>query len=238
MEILNQLNMAAIKPKANSRTEIVLENIKQDILDCKLLPGSKLLISELKDRYFSGGSPIREALSGLVSQGLVEKESQKGFKVASLSLDDFKDVAETRIRIELMALEMALKKGDDLWESTIVGSYYRLTKMETLKTEYSFEEWEERNRDFHKIVISACGSNCLLSLQQTLYEQTVRYRKLWLHITQEADNTTFKRNNSEHKAIMDYAIARDIKNCRDILREHLYKAVRKIDEAIDKQIIS
>ncbi len=60
--------------------------LREDILDGKLVPGEKLLVEHLKSRYDVGAGTVREALSRLVSEAMVVAEGQRGFTVAPVSL--------------------------------------------------------------------------------------------------------------------------------------------------------
>ena len=50
--------------------EAVQQRLRADIVSGKLAPREKLRLSELKNRYEMGSSPLREALSRLVGEGL------------------------------------------------------------------------------------------------------------------------------------------------------------------------
>jgi DNA-binding GntR family transcriptional regulator len=58
---------AAQRPQASG----LFERLRLDILHCRLKPGSRLLFKDLRNRYGSGLSPLREALMRLVADGLV-----------------------------------------------------------------------------------------------------------------------------------------------------------------------
>ena len=59
----------------------VWTRIRSDILVGDLLPGSRLRMEELRDRYGIGFSPLREALMRLEAEGLVLLRQNKGFQV-------------------------------------------------------------------------------------------------------------------------------------------------------------
>jgi len=52
-------------------------------------PGAKLKIDGLRELLDTGASPIREALSLLTSDNLVERIDQRGFRSAQVSAEDF-----------------------------------------------------------------------------------------------------------------------------------------------------
>ena len=71
--------------------------MKQDIISGRLHPGQKLKIEELRQKYDTGTSPIREALSLLTSDYLVERKDQRGFRVSTASVEKFEELLRTRL---------------------------------------------------------------------------------------------------------------------------------------------
>src|SRR5687767_6104409 len=55
----------------------VFEQLRGDILECRLAPGTRLRFKDLRARYGSGLSPLREALMRLVADDLVVLEDHK-----------------------------------------------------------------------------------------------------------------------------------------------------------------
>ena len=98
-------------------TTDLFEQIRSDILHNRLDPGSRLLFRDMRERYRSGLSPLREALMRLVSEGLVLLEDHKGFRVAPVSREEMIDIANTLLELEAIAIRMAVEKGDDRWEA-------------------------------------------------------------------------------------------------------------------------
>ena len=96
--------------------------LKRDILRGVFAPGEKLLMSALKARYGLGVGPLREALSQLVAEHLVVAISQRGFRVAPMSLAELADIYDARAHLEAMILGLAIARGDDAWEAQIVAS--------------------------------------------------------------------------------------------------------------------
>src|SRR5882757_10965376 len=89
--------------------EAVQQRLREDIVSGKLAPWEKLRVSELKSRYAMGSSPLREALSRLVGEGLVTFEGNKGFRVRGLSREDLADIAYMRTAVETFAIRTAIE---------------------------------------------------------------------------------------------------------------------------------
>jgi len=133
--------------------------LRRDIIEGRLAPGEKLRVEHLKDNYGVGAGTLREALSLLISDALVVSQGQRGFRVAPVSLEDFEDITQTRVMLECDALRQSIAMGDDAWEASLLAAFHRLAKAEEKRIgSEDREEWEERNRIFHEVLIAACPS--------------------------------------------------------------------------------
>ena len=206
------------KPVKASRTLTtdLFEQIRSDILHNRLEPGSRLRFRDMRERYRSGLSPLREALMRLVSEGLVLLEDHKGFSVAPVSREEMIDIANTLLELEAIAIRMAVEKGDDYWEAQIVARYHELSKREMFVSDGTLDpEWEARNVAFHEALYDACGSPSLKLVCHVLYERHSRYRRLR---TRQGDPT--RSVAKEHEALMRATISRDTDTAVALLRKH------------------
>jgi len=187
----------------------------------------------LKDHYLVGAGTLREAMSLLISDGLVIAQAQRGFRVAPISLDDFKDITQTRLRIESEALRQAIDAGDDIWEANLLAAFHRLYKAEE-RLEGSNERfvWEVHNQTFHEALISACPSHWLKHFFSILYRQAIRYRHISLRQT-----TIPRAVHNEHAAIVEAALARDRTKATQLLCDHIQFTLNTI-LALPPEIIS
>lgn len=213
----------------NGRTiiEEINADIRTKILNGDFAPGSRLRIEALRKDYGVGSSTVREALSRLLIETLVTTESQRGFHVAPVSAEDFREIAEMRMLLEAKAVTESIEKGDDNWESLVVAAHHRLAKIENKMVgneKASVDEWEARNRDFHNALVSACTNKWLLKFREVLYNNSIRY--LRISVTQR----TIPRDvRSEHQAIFNAVIARDIDLAEKLTVNHIYQSVPVIE---------
>jgi DNA-binding GntR family transcriptional regulator len=68
--------------------EGIQQLLRADIVRGVFAPDQPLRMEALKARFDSGFSPIREALSRLLAEGLVVLEPNRGFRVSGLSRED------------------------------------------------------------------------------------------------------------------------------------------------------
>ena len=138
---------------AITRTEQVYAQLRADILSGRVLPGTKLRFAELTERYDCSTSVVREGLTRLAEQGLVQSEPQHGFHVTPLSQDDLDDLTTARCEIEGLVLRMSIEHGDIAWESEVVAAHHALdrTPMESDGDPVVMsEEWTLAHARFHQ----------------------------------------------------------------------------------------
>src|SRR3954466_13995544 len=135
--------------------------LRADILGGELLPGMKLKLDALRDGYDVSVNTLRETLSRLAADGLVEAEGQRGFTVVPASLADLIDITETRRLLECHAARLSVEAADLEWESRLVAAYHQLSKAgELVAKERSkrADQLEKYNREFQSALISGCNS--------------------------------------------------------------------------------
>lgn len=205
------------------------QSLRRDIIEGRLAPGSRLRVEHLKDTYGVGAGTLREALALLVSDALVITQGQRGFHVKPISMEDFQDITRTRILLECEALRQSIGSGDDIWEGQVVAAFHRLDRAQArlaANPAERFEEWEDRNREFHQALISGCGSPWIKHFLLILNQQAERYRRLVI-LKQPIPRDL----QTEHRAILDATLERDaIKACA-LLADHIgrtFEAVKQL----------
>lgn len=205
--------------KGQTLAEGVYQELRADILACRLRPGAKLQINLLAEDRKLSLSGVREALSRLSAEGLVVAEPQRGFRVAPVSLEDLTDLTMTRIDIETMCLARSIELGGVDWETGIVGAMHRLSR-----TPYwapgddrrLSEEWVDAHNAFHEALVSACSSAWRLRIRSSLYHQSERYRRLSVPVLSRKRDV-----DAEHRAISEGALSRKKTRACELLKEHL-----------------
>lgn len=189
-------------PDGGSRTliEQVYVRLRDDIVEGRLLPGEKLRIEHMRQRYDVGAGTLREAITRLVSDALVVAEGQRGFRVAPMSLEDLADLTELRLHIELDALRQSMRHGDEQWRFALTQAYRALSEC-PVHPQYR-QRWEALNARFHELLISGRPSPWTLHIWRILARHGERYRSqaIACHHSQGRDVA------AEHRQIYDAVI--------------------------------
>lgn len=200
------------------------EQLRNDIMQGKLLPGQKLKLNLLRSEYGVSVNTLRETLMRLVSDGFVEVEGQKGFKVKPVSVADLEELVELRITLETLGLRKSFQNNNDNidWKAKLISAHYRLSCMEKLMMEDEtahVQEWERADRDFHMAIVSNCGSKQLMRYHASILELSMRYQLLAL------SKRPFRGEAAagEHRELLDALMADDVEGAVAILTDHINK---------------
>ena len=191
----------------------VYEKLRKDIVSASILPGERLGMDALRARYDVGGSPLREALNRLVSEGLVTQEDQKGFRVASVSQEELRELTRARRLINEVALREAIRNGDAAWEEGIIVAYHRMDRVAAAGRS---AELERLHREFHRALIFACGSRTILQINQQLFDRAKRYQMLSI-----SSGAPPRAGHEEHRRIMEAVLARDVERAIQLANDHI-----------------
>ena len=214
---------------SKSRARYAFEVIRADILEGRLLPGSRLHSVLLAERLGISRAAVREALSRLASERLAQSFDQRGFRVTPVSQEDLKDLTRVRIEIESLAIKASIERGDAAWEGAIVGAFHELQKATPLEQKHLqplMADWSAVHQRFHASLVAACGSPRLLSIREALIEQSERYRKLSVSYHPGERNL-----NEEHRQIMEAVIDRDAAAAVALIARHFNKTTKILLEA-------
>lgn len=191
--------------------------LRRDIIFGVLKPGDRIVLGELKARYGTSASTLREKLLRLAEEGFVVGEGKRGYFVAGMSPEGLREIAELRALLECHALRKSFERGDTEWEANVVAAHHRLHRMEEEmkagRTEVR-ETWKRYDWEFHQALIMACGMAELLSVHGSVFDKYLRYQMRLL---------TFRGDVAaeEHRGLLDAALARDADRAEEILRTHI-----------------
>ncbi len=221
-----------MKP-SRSLTEHIYNELRAELISCALKPGQRLRTSELSARFGVSLSGVREALSRLVSEGLVLTDPQRGFRAAPMSREDLLNLTETAMGIEAMCVRSSLAAGDAEWEDRLVAARDAVlaapltTRNEPGRLSTSFAD---AHQHFHDTLMSACSNSRTTQLRRLLHDQSERYRQLCIPLTPNLSE--LKKGYDE---ITEAALARDPDRIIALIAEQFNRNVGRFIEAMESE---
>ena len=214
--------------RGRSLVQEVYEAIRSDVMFGRRLPSSRLHLSQLAEQHDVSLSVVREAVTRLAGEDLIEATPQRGFRVRSLSLDHLSDLTSVRIQIETLAVRQAIAKGDVTWEANLVAASHRLAMTPMYHDDGAGNTgWMAAHGAFHAALAAAAGSPVLERVRRQLYDASELYRYWSSSLSHHQGPRAHVAD--EHKAILDAALTRDADLASDLLTQHLAATARYLE---------
>lgn len=214
----------------------VYRRLRNDIVACQLKPFDRLRFDALRKTYGAGVGTLREALSHLVSDGLVRTEAGRGFFVAPVSASDLVDITQWRVEFESRAIVQSIRNGDEQWEAGIVSSFHLLSRAGRISTEAtpeSLADFGEKHHQFHDALVSACGSPWLLYFRGVLFDQALRYQALAV-MSRKSEH---QRTVEDHRVLMDAALDRDETTAAALIVDHIQSTTDIVLQSLPPDLV-
>jgi DNA-binding GntR family transcriptional regulator len=201
-----------------TRASAVYGQLRADITHGVLAPGSKLRVEAMCQRYGVGASPLREALSRLSAEGLVDRTEQRGFNVAALQWSELPSLTHSRAQLESLALRESITARDTDWEHELVLLVHQLSRTPRSLAPDQYipnPEWEALHRAFHKVLLARCPSRWMRGFCDNLADEAYRFRQV-----AAGQHFGSRNEHAEHVAIFEAAIAGDADQAVQLLVQH------------------
>ncbi|MBE2277290.1 MAG: GntR family transcriptional regulator [Rhodobacteraceae bacterium] len=195
-------------------SELVLERLRQDIIENRFALGEKISEAQLSELYGVTKAPIRSAYIRLEGEGLIDIRPQNGTFVFRPSVTELHALCELRTALEVEAIAMAMERDPQGLESDI--RRICLEMHEVLKVR-AREVYQELDTELHLCIMGRAQSPLL---EQTYRSQVnSRFAALRYRFSQEEAHNA--NSLSEHEALKQAIVARDRAAAVRVLRSHI-----------------
>ena len=149
----------------------VREILVDRLLDRQLEPGQHINETELAAEFGISRTPLREALLQLASEGLIESEPGRGFRVTEMDVRTGRELFHLVAELEVLAL----RRTGSLDEETLE----RLREMDRRRArrpeDHDATEAVALDIRWHRTLVEACPNRQLLELLDLLRQRVHRY---------------------------------------------------------------
>jgi len=194
-------------------TDWVYEELKDAIVDLRLAPGEPLREATLAEQLGVSKTPIRQALTMLEQEGLVETTSFKGAVVAGYSRQDLLEIYELRELLENAAARAAaasMSKDDRARLDRISRESHRLRRGNDAASLAALVS------EFDDVLFDQVQNTRIRALIENLRAHLTRIG----HLT-EGIPGRIEASVDEHEKIVKAIAARDQDLAEQYMREHI-----------------
>jgi DNA-binding GntR family transcriptional regulator len=199
--------------------------IKDDLITCRLAPGTMVTERELSERHQTGKTPIREALTILQREGFVRSLPRRGILVEPIHSIDIKHTYFIRMLVEPAAAAQAARNATPEEVERIEGLLQDAAPENHLGMALDPEQLRKHS-EFHGALAELSGIPRLAALIRSLHDDVERF----LNYNKQL-GTMLRFGDSDHR-LVDAIGEGDPEGAEEIARDSLALSQRKLIEAM------
>jgi len=146
----------------------VYDHIKQGVLMGALIPGTRLLETQIAEQMGVSRSPVREAMRHLEAEGVVETVANQGTFVRELTYNDVREIYTARALIEGYAASLAAERTT---KNDIKGLEKAKRKAIEAARQEDFQKTLVADFDLHRMIWEIAGHKLLFQILTRLEVQ-------------------------------------------------------------------
>ena len=199
--------------KIDTLNQQAYDILKEKILNKELLPGTRLVDSQLAENFGISRTPLRDAIRKLAEEGfVVSNPTKKGYYVYQPSAKDINEIFELRQILDIAAATKVIREilpADPT-------AFEQLHQVYQAENEMATDSFVQHDEDFHDAVIRLCGNARMQAIYTDLRHQTRAFRSVTSRSSQR-----ISKAKSYHEKIYHGFEARDLDATIDAIRKHV-----------------
>lgn len=148
----------------------IAERLRANILSGSLAPNLQLNEKVLALEFGVSRGPLREAMQGLIQEGLLRNEPHRGVFISALEEGDLIDVYVVRRALESAAVERIMSEGDRVAVSRTLHDI--AGRMDKAVRAHRWKQGGELDFLFHRTLVDAANSMRLSRTYATVQAET------------------------------------------------------------------
>jgi DNA-binding GntR family transcriptional regulator len=219
-----------------SLVEVVRERLIEDIMERRYLPGQKLPVVEIAERYGVSETPVKLAFHRLVTEGMLEALPRRGVVVRRVSLQDVRELMEARHMVNLVSVDAAIRAAADRDTAVVERLRSNLKDHALLVAEVTgrlsidaFLRYVRLDREYHRIYLQ-CARNRIL---ERFFEQLSNQVTVFVSLS-ELMTARMRSACDEHGAILRACLAGQRDAMIDELIHHKETALRTVEAMFER----
>lgn len=207
--------------KSVSKSDMVYKTLYKKITDGVFFPGERLMENALVKELGVSKTPVREALVKLVQDGLAERSTGQGVRVARVSSQDAEEIYDLREYLEGLAAKKAAGKITPD-KSEKLSSFIR--RFEKLIKKNDVREYARLDMEFHNLLADLSESPRVSKIMRRIYTQARLLLKTSLRLPGRGPEVSL----TEHKRLVEAIVKGNPPLAERRAREHVEETRRAV----------
>ena len=209
--------------RARSLTDWVTEVLRQAILDGYFEPGERLDRERIADELEVSRTPLREAITALETEGLLQSKPHRGVFVSRVSEKDIREVFAVRALLEA---EVAREAAASIPESAIDVLEMSLRDAQEAYDAGDTNAQFEADRLFHQTLCNFTENSLLKEVLEGVNNRIAVVRRF----AQMRPGPHVEEFAQEHIDILRAIRQRDCDRAADLMKSHLENSGNRVEE--------
>lgn len=193
-------------------TDLVFDQLLEEIVSLELLPGAKLSEAEIAKRFGVSRQPVRDAFNRLEAQELLLIRPQKATEVRGFSMERIAHARFVRLAVELEVVRSACA----VWQEDKAEVLARNLADQQRSVDYGKPDFHWLDYQFHKLICQLSGIPLAF---ETIQDCKQRIDRLCvLSLGRQSETAVLLE---DHKDIADALSRRDADLAARVVRRHL-----------------
>ena len=180
----------------------------------ELSSGDRVSEQAICDAMQVSRTPVREALIQLASDGYLDSEPHKGFRVRGFDRQNAEEVFEIMGPLDGEAAYLAC---GNLNEDALAQMRFLVGSMDLAIESALIRRYDDIQRDFHSIYVDRCGNERLKSLIAQLSRCFIKQD--YQAVDKDTACRLLRKANDEHRRILELFETGDAARLRDYIRD-------------------
>lgn len=219
---------------STSLKELAYTYIRGRLLEGRISPGTRLSSRALAREIGVSFIPVREAITQLAAEGLVDHEPGIGTFAARVTQDDLRELYELREALEVHAIGLAAEKIGAAGLAEIAKCNDELRAIARARRDGATADesehvraWTRADLELHLALLTAAGNSRLVRAVKDLRILTQVFRAQ--RVLRPAED--LERACAQHDVLLEALRARDAVGARAAMSDHIRFASRNAVES-------
>lgn len=210
--------------RQKSLQEQAYQALRNAILSGELVPGQRLVETQLAEQLQVSRTPIREALRLLQHAKLAIADDSGAIRVTTVSVTDAIELYDCRLALESLSVTQACANATPAHITEMQSLVEQAEKLSpTPKAQLRNYQLLDLDYRFHRLLAQSSGNSYLTSLLDHVFD-----RMLLLRIQTTMNNPTVLEIRLEHRQIYEAIAHRNPELATAAIQEHLRASKERV----------
>jgi len=170
-------------------------------------------------------TPVREAISRLEQEGIVENIARRGAFIVRKNKEEILDIVDVWAALESMAARLATSRASD---EEISGLRENFTTFDGEDARAHIDEYSDTNIEFHQTIIKLGHSELITQMADQLF-----FHMRAIRASTIKDRDRIARSIMDHTRIIEAIEERDAYHAEQLVRDHALELAKHIERYVD-----